>query len=104
MSSDGLPLEKLLSITTPDQKQAAKDWEHANHGSGVPGVSGWWGHCPGWTGAAMSNAPILHPVYAKADGSGGVAACNAGDDGCVKFEIGDVDALMAEVYVDGDSR
>jgi hypothetical protein len=101
--ADASPIEKLLSLTNPDQKQAAKDWEHNNHGSGVPNVAGWWGHCPGWTGAAMSNAPILHAVYAKADGGGGVTSCNAGDDGCTRFEIGDVNALMAEIYVDGDS-
>ena len=27
--------------------------------------------------------------------------CAAGSTGCTKFEIGDINALMAEVYVDG---
>lgn len=97
------PLEKYMSLFDPSHVQQAKDWEKANHGSGVPGVQGWFGHCPGWTGAAMQNAPLLHAVYAKSDGQGGVQACNASDAGCVKLEIGDVNALEAEVYVDAQS-
>ena len=102
-SSGASPLEKYMSIANAAQVGDAKGWEHNNHGSGVPGVSGWWGHCPGWTGAAMANAPIQHAAYAASDGNGGIASCNAGDAGCVKFEIGDLNALMAEVYVDGQS-
>jgi hypothetical protein len=97
------PLEKLMKLADPDHLTDAQKWEHDNHGKGVPGVSDWWGHCPGWTGAAMANAPIKHAVYAKSDGAGGLSACSAGSSGCTKFEIGDVNALMAEVYVDGDS-
>jgi hypothetical protein len=97
------PLEKYMGVANPGAVADAKAWEHNNHGSGVPGVSGWWGHCPGWTGAAMANAPIQHAAYAASDGNGGLVACNGGDAGCVKFEIGDLNALMAEVYVDGAS-
>ena len=97
------PLEKLMKLADASNLKAAKDWEHNNHGNGVPGVGGWWGHCPGWTGAAMANAPITHAAWAKADGNGGLAACTAGAAGCTKFEIGDINALMAEIYVDGDS-
>ena len=50
----------------------------------------------------MANAPIKHAVNAKLDG-GEFVACTAGSDGCTKFEIGDINALEAEVYVDGDS-
>ncbi len=96
-------LEKYMGIANASQVAAAKAWEHNNHGAGVPGVAGWWGHCPGWTGASMANAPIKHAVYATSDGNGGFTACNAGDAGCVKFEVGDINALMAEVYVDGNS-
>lgn len=102
-NGDSSALEKYMGIADPSNTANAKSWEHNNHGAGVPGVSGWWGHCPGWTGAAMANAPIQHAVYATSDGSGGFTACNAGDNGCVKFEIGDINALMAEVYVDGQS-
>jgi hypothetical protein len=102
--SDPSPLEKYMSIVNAAGVADAKMWEHNNHGNGVPGVAGWWGHCPGWTGAAMSNAPLQHAVYAASDGNGGIVPCNAGDMGCVKFEIGDINALEAEVYVDADSH
>lgn len=97
------PIEKYMALFDTANVQAAKDWEANNHGPKVPGVSGWWGHCPGWTGAAMSNAPIQHAISVKNDGTGNLAACNAGDQGCVTLEIGDIDALLAEVYVDGNS-
>jgi hypothetical protein len=102
-SSAPSALEKYMGLADASHVADAKGWEHNNHGAGVPGVSGWWGHCPGWTGAAMDNAPVQHAAYAMADGNGGFTSCNAGDAGCVKFEIGDINALMAEVYVDGDS-
>jgi hypothetical protein len=95
-------LEKYMSLTAPGSTADAKAWEHSNHGAGVPGVSGWWGHCPGWTGAALDNAPIQHAVNVASDGNGGITSCNAGDAGCVRLEIGDLNALMAEVYVDGN--
>ncbi len=102
-NGDTSPLEKFMTIADASHVADAKAWEHNNHGAGVPGVSGWWGHCPGWTGAAMANAPIQHAVYATSDGNGGLTACNAGDANCTRFEIGDINALMAEVYVDGQS-
>jgi hypothetical protein len=103
-STAGSPLEKYMSLFDPSNVAAAKSWEHNNHGKGVPGVQSWFGHCPGWTGAAMANAPIQHAVFAMADGNGGVASCSEGTSGCVKLEIGDLNALMAEAYVDGDSN
>lgn len=101
------PLEKYVSVFNAADAAAlssAQAWEKANHGSGLPGVQGWYGHCPGWTAAAMMNAPIQHAVLAKSDGAGGVTSCSEGDEGCIKFEIGDVNALMAEIYVDARSR
>ena len=102
--TDATPIEKFMTLTDPTQTAAAKAWEHNNHGSAVPGVQGWWGHCPGWTGAAMSNAPLQHAVNAQSDGQGGVAACDEGSAGCTKFEIGDINALEAESWVDGASN
>jgi transglutaminase elicitor len=99
----GSPLEKYMGLFDPSHKDAAKKWEKKNHGSEVPGVADWFGHCPGWTGAAMDNAPLKHAVNVKPDGDGGVNKCKEGSDGCVKLEIGDINALQAEVYVDGDS-
>ncbi|MGZ3426526.1 MAG: hypothetical protein ACXVCV_07750 [Polyangia bacterium] len=101
-STGDSPLTKFVKLADATNLKAAKDWEHNNHGNGVPGVGSWWGHCPGWTGAAMANAPIKHAVDAKF-ASGKLVACTAGSTGCTHFEIGDLNALMAEVYVDGDS-
>jgi hypothetical protein len=101
------PLEKYMALVKPGDAAAlkeAKDWERKNHGVDVPKVESWFGHCPGWTGAALSNRPILHPVFAKSDGQGGIEACAQGAAGCTKLEIGDVNALMAEAYVSGNSK
>jgi hypothetical protein len=101
------PLAKYMALFDGDaaRTKAAQDWEKKNHGSEVPGVQGWYGHCPGWTAAAMMNAPIKHAVFVKkGDAAGDVVECKEGDDGCIKLEIGDVNALMAEVYVDAKSR
>ncbi|APR82494.1 Hypothetical protein A7982_07843 [Minicystis rosea] len=94
------PIEKYMAITAPEATYFAKAWEHNNHGMGAPALALWNGHCPGWAGAATNNAPILHRVFAGPDGRGGIAKCTEGTSGCVRFEIGDVNALMAEVYVD----
>ena len=101
------PLEKYMAVAKPNDATAlktAKDWEKKNHGEDVKDVQSWFGHCPGWTAAALSNKPILHPVFAKGDGRGGIVKCAAGSTGCVKFEIGDVNAIMAEAYVSGPSK
>ena len=98
------PLEKYMGLADASNASAAKAWEHANHGKGVSGVQDWFGHCPGWTAAAMLNAPLKHAALVKSDGHGGLASCSEGTAGCVKFEIGDVNALMAEVHVDSNSR
>ena len=98
------PLEKYMGLADASNAAAAKTWEHTNHGKGVAGVQDWFGHCPGWTAAAMLNAPLKHAALVKSDGHGGVASCTEGTAGCVKFEIGDINALMAEVHVDSNSR
>jgi len=95
------PIEKYMAITDPYEIEEAKAWEQSNHGAIAPNLTTWSGHCPGWAAAAMSNAPILHPVFATSDGQGGIAPCQQGAAGCVRFEIGDVNALMAEIYLDG---
>jgi Transglutaminase elicitor len=96
------PLDKAMGVLNPGAVQAAKDWEHQNHGSAVPGVADWWGHCPGWTGAAMFDRLVVRSVTVRNDGNGGVLECAAGDSGCTKFEVGDINALEAEAFVDGD--
>jgi hypothetical protein len=103
-SSGSSPLEKYTSVLDPTNTSAAKQWEHTNHGSGVADVQSWFGHCPGWTGAAMATPPIQHPVWAARGADGGFAACSPGASGCTEFEIGDINALAAEVYVDAPAR
>lgn len=95
------PIEKYMAITAPFLVGNAKAWEFWNHGPGVSGVKSWHGHCPGWTAAAITNQPIRHPVFAGPDGLGGITSCPEGAPGCVRFEIGDINALMAEVFLDG---
>ena len=95
------PIEKYMAITDPYRTELAEIWEYLNHGPGEPGVTTWHGHCPGWSAAATTHTPVLHAVFAGSDGRGGITGCREGDRGCVRFEIGDVNALMAEVYLDG---
>lgn len=97
------PLEKYMGLLDSGNLDAAKKWEADNHGINVPNVASWFGHCPGWTGASMVNAPLQQGVSAKADDSGNFVKCDAGSDGCTTFDIGDINALEAEVFVDGDS-
>lgn len=97
------PIEKYMAITNPFATDYAKLWEYVHHGPGAPGVEPWCGHCAGWAAAAMANAPIRHAVNAGSDGYGGIVPCAEGDYGCVRFEIGDINALMAEIYLDGPS-
>ncbi|GAC1352511.1 MAG: hypothetical protein NVS3B20_10900 [Polyangiales bacterium] len=94
------PLEKFMTVADPSHLAAAKSWEDSNHGKSLPGAADWFGHCPGWTGAAISNPPLLHSVSVKSNGLGGFAACALGQPGCVKFDIGDINALEAESYID----
>ena len=97
------PLTKYLTLAAPASLDEGKAWERAHHGADVPGVQDWWGHCPGWTGAALKNAPLKHGIDVTAH-AGTVAACTAGEAGCMRFEIGDINALEAEVYVDAQQR
>lgn len=94
------PLAKYMAVTNPSLTSAAQSWEYTRHGAGVPGVQSWWGHCPGWTASAMLNPPLLHPVSVRSNGRGGLVRCGPYDRGCMQFEIGDINALEAEVYVD----
>jgi hypothetical protein len=92
------PLVKLVKLTRPDDLEEAIAWEIKNHGKDVKDVASWFGHCPGWVAGAMLNKPILHPVYAKSNGFGGVEACEEGEADCTKFEIGDINGLSAEAH------
>jgi hypothetical protein len=94
------PLEKYMGLVDPDKAAQAKKWEAENHGEKVPGVADWFGHCPGWTAASMLNAPIHEPISVKRDGGKLVKCSSSNESGCTTFEVGDLNALEAEVHLD----
>ena len=103
MSGQPSPLAKFVGLTAPASVQQAIDWEVQHHGSKVPNVADWFGHCPGWVAAATLNKPVTGPVWVK-KGASGLEACAAGDPGCTVFEIGDVNAIAAELHEGAVSR
>ena len=58
----------------------AQEWEIANHGSKVPKLEGWWGHCNGWCAASALYPEPNKPV--KVNG--------------IEFSIADQKALLSE--------
>lgn len=94
------PLEKYVTATNPDQLAAAREWNATHHGPLSSGVEAWEGLCPGWTQAAINQAPLHHAVDAVY-GDDHFVACMPWESGCVRYEIGDINALEAEVYLDG---
>lgn len=62
-------------------------WEAANHGAGVPGVQGWWGHCNGWCAASA-----LYPEPKKAVTVNGIT-----------FDVGDIKALLTEAGMEASA-
>jgi len=96
------PLEKYMLFADPTHLAESRAWNHANQGTGIDDIQGWYGICNGWTGAATSVKPLKHGASAKID-NGRVVACTPGETGCTTFEIGDMNALMATIYSDGFS-
>jgi len=103
MSGQPSPLAKFVGLTAPASVQQAIDWEVQHYGSKVPNVADWFGHCPGWVAAATLNKPVTGPVWVK-KGASGLEACAAGAAGCTRFEIGDVNAIAAELHEGAVSR
>jgi hypothetical protein len=97
------PLEKFVSITQPGREAEAEAWEIKHHGKDVPNVADWFGHCPGWVAAATLYPPVPGPIWVRR-GAAGLEKCEAGDQSCVKFEIGDVNAIGAEAHEGAVSR
>ncbi|OFZ20552.1 MAG: hypothetical protein A2X94_11025 [Bdellovibrionales bacterium GWB1_55_8] len=62
----------------------AQMWEVKNHGSKVPKLQGWWGHCNGWTAAAG--------LFAEPRESARVNG--------ITFEVADIKALLTEAAME----
>ncbi|MFH1130736.1 MAG: hypothetical protein V1754_05335 [Pseudomonadota bacterium] len=75
-------------------------WELQNHGvyqSTMP--DSWWGHCNGWASYATAEklgAPECD-IWVKKVGSE-IVKCAEGEEGAVFFRMGDIEALMSELY------
>jgi len=66
----------------------ATEFEHINHGNGVPGVGSWWGHCNAWAAAATATD---EPLYRSTIEHNGVS---------VDVTPGEVKALVTEAYME----
>lgn len=85
----------------------AAEWEHRNHGRyGTKEPEGWYGHCNGWSSYVLNEDEPKRPVSVRYDAtSRTVTECaSAGDAGCVRFEVGDLNALGAELYWNDGAR
>jgi hypothetical protein len=74
---------------------SATMWELSYHGPQW-GAPSWWGHCNGWASYVLNEYQGNHGVRVRMS-RGAVAPCSGGP-GCIRFEVGDIDALMAELY------
>jgi hypothetical protein len=98
------PLRKYMMLTNPSALESARSWNAKFHGPERPEVAPWWGLCNGWAGASTVEMPLLHGITVKMQGAEPVLCATAGEAGCTTFEIGDINALLAEIYLDGPSR
>jgi len=113
MSSNGIdrqwnqtapsPLEKYMTLADAPHMTQAKDWNRRYAGVDVPNLKSWNGICQGWVAASILEKPVLHAVSAKMV-SGRVLPCTAGEAGCMTFEIGDINALLATTHADARAR
>lgn len=69
----------------------ATEFEHIEHGNGVPGVEGWWGHCNAWAAAAMMEIEPNQRGSVTVDGR------------TVEFTPGEVKALYTEAWMEHHS-
>lgn len=69
----------------------ATEFERIEHGNGVPGVGGWWGHCNAWAAAALMEEEPVHRTTVEHDGRS------------VEFTPGEVKALLTEGWMEHHS-
>lgn len=77
------------------------EWELRHHGRyGLIDPDSWWGHCNGWASYTLNEDEPLRPVVVRYDrDQNQVTECALAEEpGCVRFELGDINALGAEVY------
>lgn len=67
---------------------SATGWEHIEHGLGVAGVGGWWGHCNAWAAASTDTEEPRYDAEVTVDGK------------TVTFTPGEVKALITEAYME----
>lgn len=79
----------------------ATAWELENHGVYQDGYhpDSWWGHCNGWASYVTTEADGApqRDVRVKLVGND-IVECTSGEQGCVLFRMGDIEALMSELY------
>lgn len=79
----------------------ATAWEVQNHGNyqSYAHPDSWWGHCNGWASYATTEklgAPA-RDIRVKLV-AGKITECAAGEADCLLFRMGDIEALMSELY------
>jgi subtilisin-like proprotein convertase family protein len=84
----------------------AAEWELKNHGRyGETDPESWWGHCNGWASYVLNEDEPIRPVLVRYDAATRrVTECASGDAGCVLFQLGDINALGAELYWQDGAR
>lgn len=94
LSGQYSPIEKYAQLTK--QGGAPYSWEYWNHGPGTrPGS--WWGHCNGWSSYTLNEFEPRRPVMVRLTSATTVEPCSGGA-GCIRFEVGDINGLMTELY------
>ncbi len=96
-------LAKYMAAVDPSEADAAAQWERQNHGVDAQTDSttrARFDHALGWAGAAMNGAPVVHAIDLRLNETGAWEACGEEASGCTHFEVGDINALLAEVFLD----
>ncbi len=79
--------ESLPDITV----DTATEFEHIEHGNGVAGVEGWWGHCNAWAAASiMEDEPAQRGTVTYGDTT-------------IDFTPGETKALFTEAWMEDHS-
>jgi hypothetical protein len=80
----------------------ATKWEFTHHGNYQDSFhpDSWWGHCNGWA-SYVTTEPMGAPqrdIRVKIASDGDLVECAADDTTCTLVRMGDIEALMGEIY------